>query len=516
MLARIRHEEQGLAMVMALMVTFVVLLLSLVVLAQATHNIQASGYDRKRLTSIGAAEAGIDYMYNYFQKTGATALAVDPVAAAVTLGTSPNTVTYDTAVTYYGDASGTVACGTAPPSGTISTCQFSATVFSNINRPSSVKVRSVGASSDGTKRLMESFIALRPLTGGTAGAIVTNSSTTFSNNFTVTGVDADVYVLTGNFTAPSGLENINGSIYVPTGSVNIGTNLTLSGQVFARDAVTLNHPQLVVGGDVKSSTRGVTQTAGTVRGLIHYCAAGGYTAPSGAVNDCLTPVPGAGAAFPQLTYDTTTWTTVQDDGTKWYQIIPTPAGGKNQCQVARDAIEAGVTAPSGYTGVVYYITDATCVFSNNTNAGTITLNDDLAVVATGGINLTNHPRFVGAGVPPDPARKVILMAPWPASGSPTCPANGTTSVPYTVTVGNHVEFDSSTVNVLVYGACGANMLNNNSSFNGQVIAQNTTIGNLFSMNYQEISVPGRNITGFEEDVAYIREVVCQDKASAMC
>ena len=71
MLARIRHEERGLAMVMALMVTFVVLLLSLVVLAQATHNIQASGYDRKRLTSVGAAEAGIDYMYNYFQNTAA-------------------------------------------------------------------------------------------------------------------------------------------------------------------------------------------------------------------------------------------------------------------------------------------------------------------------------------------------------------------------------------------------------------------------------------------------------------
>jgi hypothetical protein len=357
---------------------------------------------------------------------------------------------------------------------------------------------------------MESFIALRPVTGGTAGAIVTNSDTTFTNNFTVSGVDADVYVLTGNFTAPSGLESINGSIYVPAGSANLGTNVTVAGQVWARDAVTLNHPQLVVGGDVKSSTRGVTQSAGTVRGLIHYCASGGYTAPPGAVNDCPTPVPGAGATFPHLTYDTTTWTTAQDDGSRWSQVIPTPAGGKNQCEVARDAIAAGVTPPSGYTGVVYYITDSTCVFS--TNNGAIPLNGDIAVVATGGIDLGNHPIFTGVGG----SRKLVLMAPWPSSGSPTCPVTGTADVPYTVTVGNHVEFDSSTVSVLVYGACGANMQNNNSSFSGQVIAQNTLIGNQFSMNYQEISVPGRNITGFKQDVAYIREVVCQTPTNAMC
>ncbi|MEO8291937.1 MAG: hypothetical protein ABI635_02260 [Actinomycetota bacterium] len=508
MFARIHREEEGLAMVVALMVTFVVLLLSIVVLAQATHNIQAAGYDRKRLTSVGAAEAGIDHMYNYFQKTAASALALDPVSSVVTLGTSPNTVTYDTAITYYGNSSGTILCGVAAAG---STCQGSATVFSNTNRPSSVKVRSVGTSSDGTKRLMESFIALRPVIGGPQGAIVTNGNTAFSNNFTVSGVDADVYVLSGNFTAPSGLESINGSIYVPGGSANIGTNVTVAGQVFARDSVTLNHPQLVVGGDVKSSTMGVTKTAGTVRGAIHYCSSGG-SAPSGSVNDCPSPVPGNGSTFPQLTYDTTTWTTTQDDGSRWYQIIPTPAGGKNQCQVARDAIEAGVTPPSGYTGVVYYITDATCVFNNSPPAGTISLNGDLAIVATGGIHLQQSPLFVGVGG----TRKVVLMAPWPSTGSPTCPASGTVDAPYTVAVDNKVEFDNATTSVLVYAACGATMLNNNSAFNGQVIAQNTVIGNLFNMNYQEISVPGRTITGFKEDVAYIREVVCQNTANAMC
>jgi hypothetical protein len=36
------------------------------------------------------------------------------------------------------------------------------------------------------------------------------------------------------------------------------------------------------------------------------------------------------------------------------------------------------------------------------------------------------------------------------------------------------------------------------------------------MTYAEISVPGRNISGFKEDVAYIREVVCQNPGNTMC
>ena len=54
------------------------------------------------------------------------------------------------------------------------------------------------------------------------------------------------------------------------------------------------------------------------------------------------------------------------------------------------------------------------------------------------------------------------MAPWPSSGSPTCPATGTTDIPYTVTIEDNVDFDADSVSVLCSGACGANMNNNNS------------------------------------------------------
>ena len=516
MLTRIRAEEDGVAMVVALMVTFVVLMLSLVVMTQSVHSVQQSGYDRKRLTAITAAEAGIDRMYGYFQNTPASALTADPVATPVSVGTYPNTTTYDTTVTYYGNAFGTLACGASG-----STCgppaPPPAPLFSGTSYPSSAKVVSIGTSSDGTKRVMETFMVLHPVTAGTNGAIVTNSTTTFSGNFTISGVDSDIYVLCTaqpcNFLAPSGLESINGSIYVPYGSANIGTNVNIAGQVFARDAVTLNHPQLIVGGTVSSSTTSVIKTAGTVNGAIHYCSASGGTGPAGAVNDCPSPVPGTADPFPRLTYDTATWAATQSDGSKWFEVTPA-ATPVSQCSVAKNLIEAGVTPPAGYTGVVYYITDPTCVFNNSSNAGTINLNGDLAIVAAGGIHLGNHPTFMGVGG----TRKVVLMAPWPSpsTSSPTCPAQGTTDGPYVVTVDNQVAFDNASTNVLVYAACAANMSNNNSSFSGQVIAQNATIGNLFSMNYLQMLIPGLGITGFKEDVSYIREVVCQNPASASC
>ena len=60
MLTHIRDDERGVAMVVAVMVVFVVMLLATVVFSQAVHNSTASGYDRKRLQSVDAAEAGLN------------------------------------------------------------------------------------------------------------------------------------------------------------------------------------------------------------------------------------------------------------------------------------------------------------------------------------------------------------------------------------------------------------------------------------------------------------------------
>jgi hypothetical protein len=38
------------------------------------------------------------------------------------------------------------------------------------------------------------------------------------------------------------------------------------------------------------------------------------------------------------------------------------------------------------------------------------------------------------------------------------------------------------------------------------VAQSVDIGNNFSMNYLPVKVPGQKISGFAQDIAYIREV----------
>ena len=56
-------------MIMALAVAFIVLLLSTVVVAQSIHSLDSSGYDRERLLSVNAAEAGTNYWYAFLETT---------------------------------------------------------------------------------------------------------------------------------------------------------------------------------------------------------------------------------------------------------------------------------------------------------------------------------------------------------------------------------------------------------------------------------------------------------------
>jgi hypothetical protein len=72
-------------------------------------------------------------------------------------------------------------------------------------------------------------------------------------------------------------------------------------------------------------------------------------------------------------------------------------------------------------------------------------------------------------------------------------------------MGQLTGFNTS-VWAFVYTPCTATMNNNNSAMQGQVIGGTVTIGNLFNMTFKPILVPGAQIVGFNQDIAYIREV----------
>jgi Tfp pilus assembly protein PilX len=482
MLIRWRREEEGIALVVSLMVAFVVMLLATVIFSQAVHNSDRSAYGRNRLTAVSTAEAGLNYWYNYLQTTSPSSLTTSAING--TVGSSPATGTFSATPTFYADASGTTAF-----TGSISSSNF----------PLSAKIKSTGTA-NGITRTMESFITLRPIYAGFQGALIANNSTTFTNSFTVNGNagnDADVYVLgTGAvFNAPSGLESIHGNVYVPAGSVNsIGTNVHIYGQVWANGSVLVNHPQAQIDGNVSSTTSSVTVSSGNVAGNAYYCTGSAPANVTGTkTSTCALGTPPT-QSFPQVTYVQSAWAS---SGYTNFQNFT----GASACTNAQAYVEStGAYAATGFSGhnvgnTVVRITQA-CQYTNSNNA-TITMNNNLAIITDGEINLSQQSNWNGVSSLKD----LFMISTWPAS---TCPASGAAGS-HDVSFGNLTQ-TNSLVETFVYTPCTATMLNNNSAFTGQVIGSSLSVGNNFQENYKPILVPGANLTGYNQDIAYIREV----------
>lgn len=478
MFTRMRNE-QGMAMVMALLVTFVVLLLGIAVMSMAVHQSEQSGLDRKRVQSVSAAEAGLNEAYAYLTRPPG-GLAAMSKSLAGTVGSGPGGSTYDVAITYFADEEGTTVVH--PP-------------FSSSSYPRSALISSVGTSNERATRRMETFVRLAPVIAGFDGAVMSNSSTTFRNRFTINGYlgdDGNIYVLNGDFNAPSGLETIKGNIYVPSGAATLGTQVHVYGTVWALNAVTLDHPQVIVDRDLKTSTSSIAVTQGAVGGKGYYCTSvtGASRIAGGAQQTC-TLGPPPSQEFPKIRYVPSDWANNDPPYTNLQTFT--------SCTAARDYIQnTGTYAGTGFSGrsvgaTVVYI-DSTCSLQMTNNA-TIRLLDNLAIITRGGVSLTQRSNWNGESG----TKYLHIISAYPDSGSPSCPTQD-------IFVGQFTGFDAH-ASAIIYSPCKVTMNNNNTTFQGQVIGQQVEIGNNFTMNYLPVKVPGQNVVGFEQDIAYIREVV---------
>jgi hypothetical protein len=344
---------------------------------------------------------------------------------------------------------------------------------------------------------MESFAVLNAVYGGLNGAVISNNGLTITNNFNLSGNagnDGDIVVENGNFSAPSGIENIRGSVYVPNGTALVGTNAHIYGSVWSNGTVTVSHAQALIDGDVKSTAGGTTVSGGTVSGSAYYCTG---SAPSASrvlgsrVQTCSLGKPPT-FGFPKIQFSATAW---EDEG---YYIYDVPDTG-DECTNARNYIEGttsgtydgGAGVPSGYTGVVVRIS-GTCTYTN-TNNKNVTLGTNLALVTNGQVDLANNSTWTGSGSTKD----IFFLSPWNGS-SAIC-----VSTTQNITISNKNTFTNAEVSVYTVGT--ASVANNN-TFNGQIVGCNTIINNNFTMNYRPVLIPGTDVVGFEQDVAYIREV----------
>ena len=475
------RREDGVAMIVALMVSFVVLMLSTIVVAQSIHSLDSSGYDRQRLLSVNAAEAGTNKWYQHLQTTPIVSLAADCTIPPKDIDTGPSVATYNATATFYADDGATVMdCST----------------FSDTTYPSYALISSIGTVADQTPRTIETLMRLTPNYGGFGAAILANGPTSFSNNFDVygsSGNDGDVYVLNGDLTISSGIPSIQGNIYVPYGSAQLDTNLTIGGNLWARDDVTIENPS-VVKGSVLSELGGINGSPG---GLIEGAAAalgdidqsGGLTI-NGTVS-AFTEVPVTPTQdFPEVGYVPANWTGAG------YTIIDNtfydPEPGADDCAEAYSWITTEWAA-SGFTNVAVRIAPASpCPFTPPNNA-TISVTGNLAVISDWGFSFAQRSNWNGSA---GTTKLLHFISTW--QDPATCTASDN------ISVGNNANFNSQT-NVFFYTPCTATMANSN-SFAGQVMATNVSIQNNFEMTYKPVLVPGiTGITGFKQDIAYIHE-----------
>jgi Tfp pilus assembly protein PilX len=470
MLRKIQTREEGFAMVTAIMASSVVLLLSLGVVQLSLHNSTASGYDRKRVQAIDAAEAGIDYFYSYLQNTGG---ATPTCSVTKSLTASPVT-SFTVTATYYNASNVAYSCPLA--TGT---------------QPASVLIRSVGQSSaTNPQRTMESYAKLTATTGSTfdnSSAIFGNTSVNFTANATIGGSqynDADVY--TNGSTTLAANSTLYGSLYAQ-GSITLGSNSDVGKDVWANNAVSMIAGSRVHG-NATSSASSITLGSGA---RIYGNAKAATTITGGTVDGYRTQNSPSGApptrTYPTFTFVSSDWTASGYTPHTWANDCTTPLNASNL------AGWWGAPAPAAPTGHFIRITGgaSTCTL---TFSGTINVNGNLAIITDGSVILNTNTRFVLPAGVQGPFNVYIFAGLGNGAG---CKFQANPNSGF-----------NSGMNTLIYvpSACNLDLQSNSTIAQGQVMGGTIDFKHTASFQFQRLSVPGTTASGFKEDVKCLREV----------
>ena len=485
MFIRAREDERGMAMVIALLVSFVLLTLATVVVAQSIHDSESSGLDRRRLQSINAAEAGNNYYYAYLQSTTVTSLNCQPVTQ--TIATAPATASFTATPTFYDNAS---------PTPNVLPCS-SPTPFTSSYYPASVAISTTGTVTGQTPRTMQTFIRLTPVYGGFGQAILSNSAAAFTNNFELygnNGNDGDIYVLNGNLSI-SNTPHIRGNVYVPNGSVTMSNNSNILGTLWGNGAITLSN-SATISTNAISSTSSISGSGGISGNATASTSITGVTVGGTQYANTVSPPPPT-QPFPKITY-----AGIDKINPTVYTIHT--YSGASACSQARTFVE---TTFAGLTGahLVYITGPNPCTFSLSNNA-TVSVPGNLMIVTDWGIDLSQQSTWNSSSA----NTSLHFISDWRADGNAalahdSCTGGGGTADDKVVTVGNNTNFNANS-QVFFYSPCTVNM-NNQNNFYGQVMGDPVNIGNQWTMTFRPVLVPGYGtVSSFKEDISYVREV----------
>jgi len=463
------RDERGLAIVTAVMVSVVVLFLSITVIALSEHNVNQSSFDRKRVQAIDAAEAGIN---TYFAELleGVGLETCDPDMHDGVLPTTP-AAEYDLTITLY---------STWPPvPGTELTCPPATDPLGAVITSKGTAV--VSGSPVAVSRTMQTQVRMAPIYGGFNKAVFSDVVLDFQNRFTINGYEAndgDTYT-NGNFAISNNVV-ISGSTYaqgyadIAQGVVNADVwannyvRLSSGIQVFGNATSSTSYINLSNNSNVNGNAKaGTTVSGGTIDGTIT------QNSPQG---------PPPQVPMPQLTYDQCAWTCPPPTGAGYTEVtFP-------NCVLAKTFIDA---MPVG--DYVVRVSPA-CALSWGNNS-TINVRGNLAIITDGSVSTVNQTNWNSIGG----EWTVYFIRPYQA-------ALNCASGAYDVNVSNNTGFNNG-LKTFVYTPCTVNFGNNNAEgVNGQIIGGTVNITNHMTLNYVPILVPGFNLTGYNVEVAFLREI----------
>ncbi len=452
-------DDSGFALIFAMGIVFVVLVLSTTVLGMSVHNVEQSAYDRRRVSAVVAAEAGLNQTFSFIASASPSEIASSGCQFAQTLEGEPQDASFTAVATLYDAAGNTIPCNQA------------ATIV-----PASLSLYSEGTSGTTTRR-METYVQLQPVYGGFEGAVVSESGLNLVNNLTINGDqshDADVIVPSGSAVI-SNNSSIGGSLYVPNGSASVSNNGLISNDIWANGALTISNNFQILG-DVRSSTSTISITNNAHVGGSATAGTGitGSANVSGGVYPNSPSGPPPSYTYPQITWDEQEWVSAGYTVTTY-----------TTCPAAVTAL-----ADQTLTGNRVIRITAVCALSFGGNT-TIRFDGNLAVVTDGSIRSSNNVKWEAVNGP----RSLFLITAYQSSLS--C-AGGT----HDVVDSNNVSYPGAIV--LFYSVCGVTIANN-SGFTGQVMGRPVSIANNFTMNYEPTIVPGTNVVGFDQSIMYLRE-----------
>lgn len=522
-----RHvrDERGFAMVMGLLVTFVVLLLSVSVIAMAIHDVESSHYDRRRLFAVVAAETGVNQMYMQLESTSPSAMKCY-LTGSVTSG--PSQGSYEAQLQIYSSNAANATPISAAATAQSPSCSLPATLPTALYG----RITSMGQAPAQTMlRRMESYVRITPRYGGFGAAVLATASTTVSNKFTVEGADGDdgdIYISCPTGTAVtactltlSNNQSINGNVYA-MGNVTVGGSVVIDGDLHALGSITMSNSSRVMGDAISSTSSISVSSPAVVEGnATAFTTVTPNTSYSARIKGLV--VTGVRSPDPP-TQQLPTISLSATEQAAWnaagYEIKTFTGSGTTPCTNAKSFI----TSPAGPAGTSIQNTNVHgtknwVVWVNNAasaqgcamsfSSQTISIPGNLAVVVDKGVSLTasaggaistwNYTTFQAVGGD----RNLFFIV---RNYGQTC---GTSSA-WDISTSNNTNFvnvaESPTLSITMYTPCRVRISNQN-LFNGQILGQFVDIANQTTINYTPTLVPGAGqIIGFRQDVQFLREI----------